>query len=183
MPLLYIHKVPDKPQKTVLWFNERGMAKSTDWPVLERFLQSGYSVASFDFRGLGETRMRYTAVSPDDPELGKLDFDHAYANSISSVLANYVYNSLLTGRSYFFQMIDDSQIAGRFATGKLGADALAVTAPGDAYTLASAIAEIFPGIKLFPQPNATPLKWSEIVERKQEIWPIQYLVPGGAYMH
>jgi hypothetical protein len=27
------------------------------------------------------------------------------------------------------------------------------------------------------------LKWSELVEQRQEIWPIQYLVPGGAYIH
>jgi hypothetical protein len=80
-------------------------------------------------------------------------------------------------------MLEDSQIASRFATEKLGAKSIAVTAPGDAYTLASAIAEIFPEIKLLTQPNATALKWSEIVERKQETWPIQYLVPGGAHIH
>jgi len=27
------------------------------------------------------------------------------------------------------------------------------------------------------------LKWSEIVEQKKESWPIQYLLPGGAYIH
>jgi cephalosporin-C deacetylase-like acetyl esterase len=183
MPLLFIHKISNEPQKTVLWFDETGKATRANWPELEKFLQSGYNVVTFDFRGLGETRMPYTAVSPDDPSLRKLDFDRAYANSISGVLANYVYNSLLTGRPYFFQMLEDSQIASRFATEKLGAKSIAVTASGDAYTLASAIAEIFPEIKLFPQPNATALKWSEIVERKQETWPIQYLVPGGAHIH
>jgi hypothetical protein len=183
MPLLFIHKVANAPQKTVLWFAETGKATPADWPELEKFLQSGYNVVTFDFRGLGETRMPYTAVSPDDPSLGKLDFDRAYANSISGVLANYVYNSLLTGHPYFFQMLEDSQIASRFATEKLAAGSIAVTAPGEAYTLASAIAEVFPEIKLLPQQNATALKWSEIVERKQETWPIQYLVPGGAHIH
>lgn len=183
MPLLFIHRASDESQKTALWFGETGKATSVDWPELEKLLQAGYNIVTFDFRGLGETHMPYTAVSPDDPALGKLDFDHAYANSISGVLANYVYNSLLTGRPYFFQMIEDSQIARRFAAEKLGAKSIAVTAPGDAFTLASAIAEIFPDTKLLPEPNATVMKWSEIVERKQETWPIQYLVPGGVYIH
>ena len=183
MPLLFIHKPSNESQKTMLWFGAVGKATRVDWPELEKFLEGGYNVVTFDFRGLGETRMPYTAVSPDDPALGKLDFDRAYANSISSVLANYVYNSLLTGRPYFFQMIDDSQIASRFAREKLGAKSFAVTAPADAFTLASAIVEIFPEIKLLPQRNAAAMKWSDIVERKQETWPIQYLVPGGAYIH
>jgi len=183
MPLIFFHKVSNAPQKTVLWFGETGKATPADWPTLEKFLQSGYNVVTFDFRGLGETRMMYTAISPDDPSLGKLDFDRAYANSLSGVLANYVYNSLLAGHPYFFQMIEDSQIASRFASEKLAAKSIAVTAQGEAYTLASAIAEVFPEIKLLPQQNAIALKWSEIVEGKQETWPIQYLVPGGAQIH
>ncbi len=127
--------------------------------------------------------MPYTAVSSDDPLLGRLDFDHAYINSISGVLANYVYNSLLTGRPYFLQMIEDAEIARRFATEKLHANVVAVTAAGDAYTLASAVTETLPGIKLLPAPNRKILKWSEIVEQKREIWPIQYLMPSGAYIH
>ncbi len=183
MPLLFFHTVSNAPQKTVLWFGDTGKATRADWPELEKFLRSGYNVVTFDFRGLGETRMMYTAISPDDPSLGNLDFDRAYANSLSGVLANYVYNSLLAGHPYFFQMIEDSQIASRFVTEKLAAKSIAVTAQGEAYTLASAIAEVFPEIKLLPQQNATALKWSEIVEGKQETWPIQYLVPGGAQIH
>jgi len=60
---------------------------------------------------------------------------------------------------------------------------VAVTAAGDAYTLASAIAEALPDITLLPEPNGRVLKWSEIVEQKKESWPIQYLLPGGAYIH
>src|SRR5438445_700011 len=126
---------------------------------------------------------RHITISPDDPRLGALDFDHAYVNSISSVLANHVYNSLLTGRPYFLQLIEDSEIAGRFAREKLGAKVEAVTAPGDGYTLASAIAETLPGVELLPRPDAQVLKWSEIVEEKRETWPIQYLLPSGAYVH
>ncbi len=185
MPLLHIHK--SGADKTVLlWFSESGKATAADWPEIMKYIDAGYDIVSFDFRGLGETRMSYTAVSPDDPTLGALDFDHAYVNSISGVLANHVYNSLLTGRPYFLQMIEDAGIAGRFAHEKLGAKTEAVTAPGDGYTLANAIAETLPGIKLLPLlpgSDAKVLKWSEMVEQKREIWPIQYLLPSGAYVH
>lgn len=182
MPLLHIHK-PASGRTILLWFQDNGKATAEDWPEIEKYLNRGYDIISFDFRGLGETRMLYTAASPDDQLLGQLDFDRAYVNSISGVLANYTYNSLLTGRPYFLQMIEDAEIARRFATEKLHESVAAVTAAGDAYTLASAIAETLPGIKLLPDPNRKTLKWSEIVEQKRESWPIQYLMPSGAYIH
>jgi pimeloyl-ACP methyl ester carboxylesterase len=183
MPLLYIHKSAAGKRAVLLWFRESGKATAEDWPEIKKFVDEGYDVVSFDFRGLGETRMPYTAVSPDDPSLGALDFDHAYVNPLSSVLADHVYNSVLIGRPLFLQMIEDSEIAGRFAQEKLGAKVVAVNAPGDAYTLASAIAETLPGIDLLPRPEAKVLKWSEIVEQERETWPIQYLMPSGAYIH
>src|SRR5438874_2145532 len=178
MPLLHIHKSAADKRTVLLWFSESGKATAADWPEIKKYIDEGYDIVSFDFRGLGENRMSYTAVSPDDPALGALDFDHAYVNSISGVLANHVYNSLLTGRPYFLQMIEDAEIVGRFAHEKFGAKAEAVTAPGDGYTLASAIAETLPGIKLLPRSDARVLKWSEIVEQKRETWPIQYLLPS-----
>jgi dipeptidyl aminopeptidase/acylaminoacyl peptidase len=187
MPLLYIHKSELKSgsgeRKAALWFSENGKATSEDWPEIEKYLTQGFDIISLDFRGLGETRMPYTAVSPDDPLLGKLDFDHAYVYSISGVLANYVYNSFLTGRPYFLQMMEDAEIAKRFAAEKLHVNVVAATATGDGYTLAGAIAETLPGMSLLPEPNGKVLKWSEIVEQKRESWPIQYLLPGGAYIH
>lgn len=183
MPLLYIHKSGSGERKAALWFQENGKAAAEDWHEIEKYLNQGFDIISFDFRGLGETRMPYTAVSPDDPLLGALDFDHAYVNPISGVLANYAYNSLLTGRPYFLEMIDDAEIARLFAAQKLHANVVAVTAAGDAYTLASAIAETLPGISLLPEPNGKVLKWSEIVEQERESWPIEYLLPGGAYIH
>ena len=187
MPLLYIyksgHKTGPGEGKAVLWFRENGKATAEDWPAIEQYLNQGFDIISFDFRGLGETRMPYTAVSPDDPLLGALDFDHAYVNPISGVLANYVFNSLLTGRPYFLQMIEDAEIARRFAAWKLRANVVAVSAAGDAYTLASAIAETLPDITLLPEPSGKVLKWSETVEQERETWPIQYLLPGGAYIH
>jgi len=183
IPLLYIHKSGSGERKAALWFRENGKAAAEDWPEIEKYLNQGFDIISFDFRGLGETRMPYTAVSPDDPLLGALDFDHAYVNPISGVLANYVYNSLLTGRPYFLEMIEDAEIARRFAAQKLHANVVAVTAAGDAYTLASAIAETLPGMSLLPEPNGRVLKWSEIVEQETASWPIEYLLPGGAYIH
>ena len=183
MPLLYIHQSGVGVRKAALWFQENGKVAAEDWPEIEKLLNQGFDVISFDFRGLGETRMHYTAVSPDDPLLGKLDFDHAYVNPISGVLANYVYNSLLTGRPYFLQMMEDAEIAKRFAAQKLGANVVAIGATGSAYTLANAIAETMPGMALLSEPNGKVLKWSEIVEQERESWPIQYLLPSGAYIH
>ncbi len=183
MPLLYIHKPATEKRRVLLWFSEKGKATAADWPELKNYVDAGYDIVSFDSRGLGETRMPYKAVSPDDPALGSLDFDQAYVNPISGVLADYVYNSLLIGRPYFLQMIEDAEIAARFSGEKLGANIVLVTASGDAYTLASAIAETLPGIELLSQPHAKVLKWSEIVQQEREIWPVQYLLPSGAYIH
>lgn len=183
MPLLHIHRTSAGNRKALLWFQENGKAKSANWPEIEKYLDTGYDVISFDFRGLGETRMPYNAVSPDDPAMARLDFDQAYISPLSGVLAGYVYNSVLTGRPYFLQMIEDAEIAGRFAQEKLGMRVSAVTAPGDAFSLAKDISETFPGIALLQQPDGRSLSWSAIVREKQELWPIQYLMPAGAYIH
>ena len=150
MPLLHIHKADGEKRPVLLWFRENGKAAVEDWPEIKKYVAGGYDVISFDFRGLGETRMPYTAVSSDDPELGALDFDHAYVNPISGVLANHVYNSLLVGRPYFLQMMEDAEIASRFAGEKLDAKVTAVTGRGDAYTLAVAISETLRGFSSCP---------------------------------
>ncbi len=182
MPLLYIHRSSDQKGDVVLWFKETGKAASSDWPQIENLLRSGRDVVTFDFRGLGETRMPYTAISPDDPLLGKPDFDHAYMNPLSGVLANYIYNSLLSGRPYFYQMIDDALIARRFGEEKLGVKVTGIKAPSEAFTVATAIAEVSPDLKLFRESNSVLLRWQELVDKEQETWPIQFLVPGGAYI-
>jgi hypothetical protein len=183
MPLLHIHRAGVSNGGMLLWFGENGKATANDWPEIKKYVAASYDVISFDFRGLGETRMAYTAVSPDDPELNKLDFDHAYVNPISGVLANHVYNSLLIGRPYFLQMIEDAEIASLFAKQRLGARTVTVRGKGDAYGVAAAISETLSGVKLLPGPDAKLLKWSEIVEQKRETWPIEYLLPSGAYIH
>jgi hypothetical protein len=126
--------------------------------------------------------MPYKAASPDDPTLSQMDFNRAYTSPISGVLADYVYNSVLTGRPYLLQMIEDVEIAMRFADQKMN-HTFAVIGTGDAYTLSSAVAETLPNTKLLAEPDAHAVKWSDLVEQKQELWPIQYLLPGGAYIH
>jgi hypothetical protein len=184
LPLLYIHKTGGGPRPVRLWLGENGKATPQDWPSLTRSLEAGYDVISIDPRGLGETRMAYKAESPDDPALAPLEVDHAYANPLSGVLADYVYNSILTGRPYFLQMIEDVEIATRFFTGHINPRAeIAVIGRDRAFTLASAISETLPNIKLLPQPDLQVIKWSELVNQKAELWPIEYLLPGGAYIH
>ena len=183
MPLLYVHKTSSDHHRVLLWLGEDGKASASDWPNMMKYLDSGDDIVSIDPRGLGETRMPYKAASPDDPTLSKMDFDRAYDSQISGVLADYVYNSVITGRPYLLQMIEDVEIAMRFADQKINHAEFAVIGTGDAYTLSSAVAETLPNIKLLAEPDAHVVKWSDLVEKKQELWPIKYLLPGGAYIH
>jgi hypothetical protein len=128
--------------------------------------------------------MRYKTASPDDPTLAKADFDQAYTDPLTSVLADYVYNSVLTGRPYFLQMIEDVEVAAHFVHEKTNEQPeFAVTGVGDAYSLANATSEVLPNIKLISEPGSRILKWSNLVEEKRELWPIEFLLPDGAYVH
>jgi dienelactone hydrolase len=182
MPLLHLHPEGGGRRRVLLWVSDRGKAGAGDWSVVRRHIADGYDVVSFDGRGLGETRMRYTAMSIDDPSLAQQDFDRDYTSPLSGVLANYVYNSLLTGRPYLLQMVEDVEIAERFAHIHLNATDISITATGDAYTLAHHAADILPGVELLPDDNAHVLSWAQLVKDKQEVWPIQYTLPGGAYV-
>jgi dienelactone hydrolase len=183
MPLLHIHRTANQTHRWLLWFSKSGKAGVNDWPEIVKYLDAGFDIVTFDSRGLGETRMPYKAVSEDDPSFAKLDFDRAYINPLSSVLADYVYNSLLTGRPYFLQMIEDAELAMRFSRLKLGAGDFSVASDEQGFTLASAIAETVPAVKQIPCPCPPIMKWSDLVIQKREQWPIQYLLPGGAYIH
>ncbi len=128
--------------------------------------------------------MPYKAVSEDDPSLAALDFDHAYVNPLSSVLAGYVYNSLLMGRPYFLQMIEDTEIAVRFARLKFGAENFVLQTNPENEIYARAVAATLDGIDRSPAKPITKLmKWSDLVMQRTEQWPIQFLLPGGAYIH
>jgi len=183
MPLLHIHGTAKQNHQWLLWFGKNVKASVTDWREIIKYLDGGFDVVTFDFRGLGETRMPYKAVSEDDPSFAQLDFDRAYVNPLSSVLADYVYNSLLTGRPYFLQMIEDVESAVRFSHLKLHAVNFSVASDDEAFTLASALVETLPAVKLIPRPGASIMKWSDLVVQQREQWPIEYLLPGGAYIH
>jgi len=183
IPLLHIHRPGRENRGVLMWFNSgAGKASVDDWPEIEKHLDEGYQVVSFDFRALGENRMLHSVVSIDDPTLAQVPFEKQYTSNVSGVLANHVYNSLLTGRPYFLQMIEDAEIVGKFICSRLGARTLSVTSSGEAYSLAYSIAEVFPRITLLRQEGERVLKWSEIVTGMQENWPIWYLLPGGAYV-
>jgi hypothetical protein len=182
IPLVYIHKAAAN-RRILLWLGENGKLTAQNWPAVSKYLDAGYDIVSLDPRGLGETRMRYTAASPDDPTLAQNDGDSAYSSPLLSVLADYVYNSLLTGRPYFLQMIEDVEIAIRFVQERTNQSEFTVLGSGSASTWASAIAEILPRIKLISPPDTPPLKWSSVVNEKLELWPVQYLLPEGAYVH
>ena len=128
--------------------------------------------------------MNYRAQSADDPELKKEKFDQAYVEPLSSVLADYVYNSLLTGRPYFLQLIDDLKIAERFIRSRSGNSdiPLTIAATSDAYSLANRFMEIDSTIKIFPNYSATSVDWPGLVARNQEEWPIAYLLPFGSFI-
>ena len=101
MPLLHLHGAGAWPARACCCGSAITARQArADWDTVQKCIADGYDVVSFDGRGLGETRMRYTAMSIDDPSLGTLDFEQAYVSPISGVLADYVYNSLLTGRPY-----------------------------------------------------------------------------------
>jgi hypothetical protein len=183
LPLLYMHKGGDD-RPILLWLGKKGKATVQDWPEVKKYLETGYDIVSIDPRGWGETRMPYKASSPDDPTLAQVNDDRAYVSPVSGVLADYVYNSLLTGRPYFLQMVEDVEIATRFVRAKInGHVEFAVAGDDEAYTLANAVSETLPDIKLISGPSNQALKWSELVDEKRELWPIQYLLPSGAYVH
>jgi Acetyl xylan esterase (AXE1) len=181
MPMLHIHDDKAKPRGTVIWTRLEGKATEKDWPQVAAFLHDGYQVYSFDFRGLGESRMNYRARSEDDPQLLKQDFDQAYADPLSGVLADYVYNSLLTGRPYFLQLMDDLKIAALFIRSQSDrALPIKIAAVNDAHSLAARFTEIDPDIQLLPDDHAPSFDWAELVKQQQEQWPIVYVLPFGA---
>jgi pimeloyl-ACP methyl ester carboxylesterase len=184
LPLLYIHRTDGPPRPILVWVGENGKAGADDWPILQKHLDAGYDIVSVDPRGMGETRMPYKAASPDDPSLATLDFDRAYVSPISGVLADYVYNSILTGTPYFLQMIEDVEIAARFSRAKINPNPkILITGTAGARRLASAASDVLSSISLFSPADRQKIEWSEWVDQKTELWPIQYLLPGGAYIH
>ncbi len=79
-------------------------------------------------------------------------------------------------------MIEDAEIAVRFWRLRLHAGPFFVASDEEGFTLANAIAGTLPAVKLIPYPREQIMKWSDLVTGRREQWPIQYLLPGGAYI-
>jgi hypothetical protein len=182
MPVLHIHAAAPGQKGTVLWFGEHGKVSAADWSSVQGLLATGYDIVSYDPRGLGETRMHYAAVSIDDPSLAGSDSAGAYTNPLSSVLGDYVYNSLLTGRPYYLQLIEDAEIVSLFARARLQARNIAIASDTSSCGVARDIASTLPGVTLAEGAAPCDASWARLVEEGRELWPIQHLLPGGAYI-
>jgi len=181
IPLLHFFNDGGHHKGAVLWFSLHGKATRGDWPQVTKLLNDGYEVFSFDFRGLGETSMQFRvdssiASSPSS-------FDEEYVNPLDSVMADYVYNSLLTGRPYFLQMMDDVKIVELFIrslNSRFPREPLTLAATGEAYSLAVRFQEVDPEVSILKPESAPVLNWSALVAQGQEQWPIVFLMPYGA---
>ncbi|MEA2063722.1 MAG: acetylxylan esterase [Gemmatimonadota bacterium] len=186
IPVLHFYKKGKGTETTAcLRFGSNGKATAADWPLIKKIVDNNRrQVVSFDFRALGEGRMRYKALSIDDPRLAEMSAYEQYTSPISGVLANYVYNSLLTGRPYFLQMIEDAEIVARFVKQKLGLmdDYFIQGSDEEAAVLAFRIAQTLPEIELYEDYDIPAFDWSTLVEEMREGWPIQFLLPYGAYV-
>jgi hypothetical protein len=183
MPILHIHSDGNHPRGAILWFSLDGKVSPRDWPRISTLIKDGYELFSFDFRGLGETRMNYRVDASDNSSAARDNFDDAYVNPLGGVLADYVYNSLLTGRPYFLQMMDDLKIAELFIRNRnpdIPRGPLTLAATGEAYTVAIRFKEIDPQVRILTPESASTLNWSTLVGKGQEKWPIAFLLPSGA---
>jgi hypothetical protein len=181
IPLLHVQGTGGPARGHLLRLGLSGKIGPADWDEVQARLADGFEVLSLDPRGLGETRMRYRAASGDDPTLAPADEEAAYTSPLSGVLANHVYNDQLLGRSYLFDILEDVEITLRFARERLGMRQVTIEGPGDARLLARVAAAALPRVTLAaPPPGETPFDWKQAVEDLRELWPIHYLVPGGA---
>jgi hypothetical protein len=182
IPVLYFHAEKNATHQTVFWINLRGKTTQQQWSEISTLVDKGENVVSFDFRGTGETAMHYEATSSDDLHFDNADSTAAYFNPLSGVFANYVYNSILVGRPYFLQMIEDTEIVTRFARAYLKCNEIRIIATGETKMLAAQITKTLPQFKPDSNGDVSDMQWSQIILDKREQWPIQYLLPGGAYL-
>jgi hypothetical protein len=181
LPLVHLHAEGARAGKVLMRVGLEGKRLAQEWAQLEARLAEGYEVVAFDPRGLGETRIRYRVASVDDPDLAPQGEAEAYADPLSGVLANLVYNAQLLGRPYLLELVEDVEVAARFAREKLGARELAVEGPGEARLLAEAAAAALSGLTLVPAERpGDAFSWTETLASGRERWPIHYLMPGGA---
>jgi hypothetical protein len=180
IPLLYFHSKKNPADKILLSVELNSKAGQEDWEKIADLVKKGENVISFDFRGTGEDRMKFQATPSEYLTFDDMDSTEVYFNPLSGVFANYVYNSLLTGRPYFLQMIEDTEIVSRFLKSHLNVGEIKITATPDARLVAREIVQTLSDMKPKHAEDTSGLKWSDIVKQKQELWPIHNLMPDGA---
>ncbi|MFH1068305.1 MAG: alpha/beta hydrolase family protein [Candidatus Glassbacteria bacterium] len=181
IPLLHVHPKKSSAGKALVWLGRRGKLSAGKWPQVKQYLDQGYDILAPDLRGQGENLLRYSVVSVDDPRL-VMDFEKQYYSPLSGVMVNYIANSLLSGRPYFLQMVEDVEIVARFAAARLGLQAISVAGEKDYHTVARFAAEVLPGTPLVDSQDAQDFSWREVVEGMAEEWPVEFLLPDGAYI-
>ena len=183
IPLLHFYSDRSHARGAILWLSLDGKASGKNWRELSAFIGDGYEVYSFDFRGLGETRMNYRTGSSEASNVIGDDFDEAYADPLGSVWADYVYNSLLMGRPYFLEMMDDIKIVELFIRSRdshFPRQHLTLAPMGVAYSLAIRFKEVDPQVSILAPEGASVLNWTALTAQGQEEWPIAFLMPFGA---
>jgi dienelactone hydrolase len=180
IPVLHVRRTDTATTRRVLLsLGLHSHIESADWPAVVKQLDAGFEVVSFDLRGTGESRIAYK-VNSELPEPKPTDEREIYAFPTGSVLANHVYNAQLLGRPYLLDALEDVEIVTRFVQRQLGAPSVAVSGRGEADLLSRAAAQVF-NLTHVAAADAVTMEWAEVVEQGRELWPIQYMVPGGAH--
>jgi hypothetical protein len=185
IPLLHVRRkdaaAGGKAGRVVLSLGLHGHIEPSDWSGVVKQLDAGFDVVSFDLRGNGESRINYK-VNSELPEPKPTDEREIYAFPTGSVLANHVYNAQLIGRPYLVDALEDVEIVKRFVQSQFGASnvtSVSVSGRGEADLLSRAAAQVL-NLSYVASADAVTIDWSEIVEKGREVWPIQYLISGGA---
>jgi hypothetical protein len=179
IPMLHVRrKDAAKSGRALLSLGLHGHIEPSDWNVVIKQLDAGFDVVSFDLRGTGESRIAYK-VNSELPEPKPTDEREIYAFPTGSVLANHVYNAQLIGRPYLLEALEDVEIVTRFVQRQLGASSVSVSGRSEADLLSRAAAQVF-NLPHVAAADAVTTDLAEIVEQGREVWPIHYMVPGGA---
>jgi dienelactone hydrolase len=182
IPVLHVRRTGEatsgRSGRVLLSLGLHGHIEPSDWSAVVKHLDAGFEVVSFDLRGTGESRIAYK-VNSELPEPKPTDEREIYAFPTGSVLANHVYNAQLIGRPYLLDALEDVEIVTRFVRRQLGASSVSVSGRGEADLLSRAAAQVF-NLTHVAAADAVTIDWAEIVEQGRELWPIQYLVSGGA---
>ena len=95
LPLLHIHKAGGHSSRWQLWLGKDGKAMANDWPEISTQSMPGMTSSHSIFAAWAKLACPTKLCRKMIRRFASLDLDHAYVNPLSSVLAGYVYNSVL----------------------------------------------------------------------------------------